>query len=314
MFDTNKNILILLAWNNVICATLFKCFLIKQSVRLHPVIGIYCACARTHRGQRRRFKDVARGCVSVWMHTWVYMLYCIHLWVPIKTLTHLHSITVPTSDPQAFDNTTYQVENKKSLIPDLQTSPQHYSHTQSHIRKERKKTKTHLYRVSSEKSHHHKNKSQSRGNPTTFKQINMCLCTHKHPQKCSCTRTRTHTDTHVHHSLPELRNTVDTVIHTPSELNQRFHLEGKHQAPLLPPITGAWKRSQQPQFYTITSSGRKSAPFRFCFEHVRCRPGLRQKPLKLSYSEREPKWLELLVEKDSIQFRTETWSTLFFFM
>lgn len=100
----------------------------------------------------------------------------------------------------------------------------------------------------------------------------MCLCTHKHPQTfCTTTTTHTHThtdsDTHVHHCLPEWRNTVYTVIHTPSELNQRFHLEGKHQAPLLPPITGAWKRSQQPPFYTITSSGRKSAPlFRFCFE------------------------------------------------
>lgn len=89
----------------------------------------------------------------------------------------------------------------------------------------------------------------------------MCLCTHKHPQTCS----HAQTDTHVH-PFSGLWNTVDTVIHTPSELDQRFNLQGKHQAPLLPPITGAWKRSQQPQFYTITSSGRKSAPFRLCFE------------------------------------------------
>ncbi len=74
--------------------------------------------------------------------------------------------------------------------------------------------------------------------------------------------THTHTLTHV----PEWRNTVDTVIHALSEQNQRFHLEGNHQAPLLPPITGAWNQSQQPQFYTITSSARKSAPFHFCFE------------------------------------------------
>ncbi len=94
----------------------------------------------------------------------------------------------------------------------------------------------------------------------------MFFCTHKHPQKCSLSPAHAHRDAHERRSLPKLRNTVDTVIHTLSELNQRFHLEGKHQAPLLPPITGAWKRSQQPQFYTITLSGRKSTPFRFCFE------------------------------------------------
>lgn len=129
----------------------------------------------------------------------------------------------------------------------------------------------------------------------------MCLCTHEHPQKCSTSpaHSRTHTDTHVNHSLPEQRNTVDTVIHTLSELNQRFHLKGKHQAPLLPPITGAWKRSQQPQFYTITSSGRKSAPFRFCFELCAadqgfCKSHLNYHILKESKNDLSSLWKRIL--------------------
>lgn len=68
------------------------------------------------------------------------MLYCIHLWVPIKTLTRLHSVPIPTSDPEAFVNTTCQVENRhlQSQIGKRVQTPsahrRHYSliHTSSH--------------------------------------------------------------------------------------------------------------------------------------------------------------------------------------
>lgn len=97
--------------------------------------------------------------------------------------------------------------------------------------------------VPSEKTHHHKNKRQGKlsnwqslGNPTTFKQINTGLCTHKHPQtRSASTCTHMHTDTNGHPHLPELRNTVNAVIHAPPRINQRFHLLGGTPASFIAP-------------------------------------------------------------------------------
>lgn len=121
----------------------------------------------------------------------------------------------------------------------------------------------------------------------------------------------THRLTHrVHRPPAEPKKTLGTVIHTLSELNQRFHLEGKHQAPLLPPITMAWKRSQRLQLYTITSSGRKSAPFRSCFEP--CTTGISH--LNYHILKGSKNGSMLLAENGSIQFGTEAPCTLFFSM
>ena len=108
-----------------------------------------------------------------------------------------------------------------------------------------------------------------------------------------------------------MHHTLDAVIHTPSELNQRFHLEGKHRALLLPPITGARKRSQQPQFYTITLSGRKSAPCSPLLQAERCQPGLEQKPLKLSYSRND---LSSLWERILYNLVKASSASVFFFL
>lgn len=98
---------------------------------------------------------IPRGRPCLWIHAWVYVL--LHIFVvPIKTLTHLHGISIPTSDPQDLTH----MSNSKPTS----------THTKKHF--------------SSEKTHHQANnrwgklsKWQSPGNPTTFKQIHILLCT-----------------------------------------------------------------------------------------------------------------------------------------
>ena len=152
---------------------------------------------------------------------------------------------------------------------------------QPHV--EKKKT------VSSEKSHQQKNKSLSRGNPTTFKQINMCLYTHKHLQKCSAspahtnTHTHTHTDTHVHHSLPERGNTVDCNSHpvwAKPEISSRGETPGSSIAPN---YWGLEAESTASVLYNHVV-WEEISPLSLLLWAMRCRPGLQQKPLKLSYS------------------------------
>lgn len=200
------------------------------------------------------------------------MLSCIHLWVPIKTLTHLHSGPAPTSDPQAFDNTTEisnrRTANKSKVCPPIDGVIHSFSHTQKKTfltESPERKVTSRTIQFTGESNHFQTNKYLP-VQPVNILR-NLLLQTHIHR----------HTHTYVHHTL-------DAVIHTPSELNQRFHLEGKHRALLLHPITGARKRSQQPQFYTITLSRRKSAPCLPLLRAENCQPGLEQKPLKLSYS------------------------------
>lgn len=120
----------------------------------------------------------------------------------------------------------------------------------------------------------------------------MCLCTSKPSDVYYLTKTHTISQAHWHTCATLFSWAAGYSRHSkfaPFELKLRFHLKGKHHAPLLPAITGVWKQSQQPQFYRIALSRRESAPFHFWFELSAAGLGFSKRHLKLSYSEREQK-------------------------
>lgn len=163
----------------------------------------------------------------------------------------------------------------------------------------------HLYRVSSEKSHHQKNKSQSPGNPTTFKQINKYVLVHPWTPTemfyLSCTLTHTHRHTCESFSSwaeEYSRHCNSHPVWAKPEISSKGETPGSSIAPN---YWGLEAESTATVLYNHIV-WEEISPLSILLWAVRCRPGLLQKPLKLSYSEREQKWLELLVEKDSMQF------------